>query len=74
MLFSIELLSCICIVIFVIVQCDRTQSLSSFFTAVAEASPAVLGVLGCGCSVATEPVAEIIHHWNISQVIRTTSL
>lgn len=27
-----------------------------------------IALIGCGCSVATEPVAEISHHWNISQV------
>ena len=49
-------------------QCDRTRSLDLFFATVAQADPPVLGLLGCGCSVASEPVAEIIHHWNISQV------
>ena len=28
-----------------------------------------LAVVGCGCSIATEPVAEISHQWNISQVV-----
>ena len=27
-----------------------------------------IALIGCGCSVATEPVAEISHKWNISQV------
>ena len=49
-------------------QCSRTNSLDLFFATVAEAHPSVLGLVGCGCSVASEPVAEIIHHWNISQV------
>ena len=49
-------------------QCERTSSLNPFFETVAQASPSVLGLLGCGCSVASEPIAEIIHHWNISQV------
>lgn len=49
-------------------QCNRTLSLNLFFATVAQATPPVLGLLGCGCSVASEPVAEIIHHWNISQV------
>ena len=48
-------------------QCDETLSLSLFFAAVAEASP-VLGVVGGGCSVASEAMAQIMHHWNISQV------
>ena len=50
------------------VQCERTRSLNLFFDTVAQANPPVLGLLGCGCSVASEPVAEVIHHWNISQV------
>ena len=53
-------------------QCDETRSLSLFFATVAEANPAVLGVLGAGCSVASEAVAQIIHHWNISQVRKIT--
>ena len=52
----------------ILMQCDRTRSLDLFFTTVPQATPHVLGLLGCGCSVASEPVAEIIHHWNISQV------
>ena len=49
-------------------QCNRTRSLDLFFATVPQATPPVLGLLGCGCSVASEPVAEIIHYWNISQV------
>ena len=49
-------------------QCFRTRSLDVFFASVAQATPSVLGLLGCGCSVASESVAEVVHHWNISQV------
>ena len=49
-------------------QCDRTASIDQFFQSVPSSDPPVLALLGSGCSVATEPVAEIIHHWNISQV------
>ena len=52
---------------FTCMQCHRSLSLSQFFATVPQATPPVLGLLGCGCSVASEPVAEIIHHWNISQ-------
>ena len=31
-----------------------------------------LAVVGCGCSTATEPVAEISYQWNISQVCMYT--
>ena len=30
--------------------------------------PTFLALLGCGCSTATIPVAEISHYWNIPHV------
>ena len=44
------------------------MSLDTFFNGVLS-DPVKLAVAGCGCSVATEPVAEISYQWNISQVI-----
>ena len=41
--------------------------MDAFFNDV-QSLPVKLAVIGCGCSVATEPVAEISHRWNISQV------
>ena len=49
-------------------QCHRSSSLDAFFNDVLQSPPVKLAVIGCGCSVATEPVAEISHRWNISQV------
>ena len=49
-------------------QCDGITSRNQFFQSVPSSDPPVLALLGSGCSVATEPVAQIIHHWNISQV------
>ena len=49
------------------VQCLRSESLDQFFNGI-QSHPVKLAVVGCGCSVATEPVAEISHRWNISQV------
>lgn len=50
-------------------QCNRGESLGSFFSDfLPESDPAKIALIGCGCSVATEPVAEISHQWNISQV------
>ena len=52
-------------------QCDRTASLDAFFASVVydeDSTRDKIAILGCGCSVATEPVAEISHRWNISQV------
>ena len=56
-------------VLFFILQCTRTDSLEVFFKDIQNINEPKIVVVGCGCSVATEPVAEISHHWNISQVI-----
>ena len=48
-------------------QCSRSTSLDVFFQEI-QSQQVKVAVLGCGCSVATEPVAEISHQWNISQV------
>lgn len=39
-----------------------------FFEDTQESAVPKIAVIGCGCSTATEPVAEIIHYWNITQV------
>ena len=39
-----------------------------FFKEVQSGAVPKVAVIGCGCSVATEPVAEISHYWNIPQV------
>ena len=48
-------------------QCHHVRSLDEFFKGI-QSGPVKLAVVGCGCSVATEPVAEISHQWNISHV------
>ena len=48
-------------------QCHPKSALDEFFRGI-WSEPVKLAVVGCGCSVATEPVAEISHKWNISQV------
>ncbi len=53
----------------VFLQCHRGHSLNAFFDGI-QSDPVKLAVVGCGCSIATEPVAEISHHWNISQVVQ----
>ena len=55
------------IIIILSIQCHRGQSLNAFFDGI-QSGPVKLAVVGCGCSIATEPVAEISHQWNISQV------
>jgi hypothetical protein len=54
-------------------QCNRIQSLDVFFQEVLS-DPVKVALLGCGCSVATGPVAEISHQWNISHVSHMTLL
>ena len=48
-------------------QCLRVRSLDLFFDAL-KSEVKFIAIVGCGCSPATEPVAEISHKWNISQV------
>ena len=53
------------------IQCDRTVALNAFFDQIIS-DPVKIGVIGSGCSVATEPTAEISHYYNITHV-RTLS-
>uniref|UniRef100_A0A1X7U3G5 DNA (cytosine-5-)-methyltransferase n=1 Tax=Amphimedon queenslandica TaxID=400682 RepID=A0A1X7U3G5_AMPQE len=45
-------------------KCDRTTSLDNFFQLINNDTTYV-SLIGCGCSPATIPVAEISHYWNI---------
>ena len=49
-------------------QCDRTDSLDAYFKTVQSEGSPLIALLGCGCSPATEPVAEISHYENIIHV------
>ena len=49
-------------------QCDRTMALDEFHGAVEPKEDGFvqnIAVIGAGCSVATLPVAEICHYYNI---------
>ena len=48
-------------------QCNRTLAFNAFFNQVL-LEPAKLALIGSGCSVATEPTAELAQFYNISQV------
>ena len=48
-------------------QCNRTESLNALHYQVLH-EPKKLAVIGSGCSVATEPAAEVSHYFNITQV------
>ena len=58
----------------IVIQCDRTTSLNEFLDHVLErcngstGGPTILGVIGCGCTEADLPVAELVHRWNMPQV------
>ena len=53
-----------------LLQCNRTTSLDVFHNAVEEREgfTQYIGVIGCGCSVASLPVAEISHYYNMPMV------
>ena len=48
-------------------QCERSKSLPTFLRQITTGVNKV-ALLGCGCSTATEPVAEISGFWNITHV------
>ena len=51
----------------IIMQCLHVNALNVFFDGI-QTEPVEIAVVGCGCSFATEPVAEISHRWSIPQV------
>ena len=53
-----------------LLQCRSTDALDVFFEDVQVSDVTKIAVIGCGCSVATVPVAQVSHYWNISQVIK----
>ena len=55
------------IVLFHVMQCSRQVALSSFYTQMFQ-PPTKLGVIGSGCSVATEATAEVAYYFNLTQV------
>ena len=48
-------------------QCNRTVALDAFFEQIVQ-DPVKISWIGSGCSVATEPTAEISHYYNITHV------
>ena len=49
-------------------QCDSATSVHEFLTQVRLPSPTLIGVIGCGCSVATEPVADMVSVYGLPLV------
>ena len=52
-------------------QCNHSVALKSFFHQVVWNGAVKLALIGSGCSVATEPTADISHFYNITQVLFT---
>ena len=48
-------------------QCNRTISLDVLYSQLLH-EPRKLAIIGGGCSIATEPTAEVSHYYNITQV------
>jgi hypothetical protein len=49
------------------IQCDRTTALQAVHTELLQ-PPTKIGIIGSGCSVATEPSAEVSRYYNLTQV------
>ena len=49
-------------------QCNSTDALRQFLHAVKSGDHVMLGMIGCGCSAATDEVAKISSFWNIPLV------
>ena len=49
-------------------QCNRRRPLDAFIREVLSTDHVDVALLGCGCSAATEAVAEVIQYWNLPQV------
>lgn len=57
--------TCICLNM----QCERRSALETYFDLLnADTSQPLLALIGCGCSLATEPVAEITNFNDIVHV------
>ena len=50
-------------------QCHRPYAIRALFKQFPEEEPKRIALIGGGCSLATEPTAEISPHFNIMQVI-----
>ena len=56
---------------FVSLQCDRRSALESYFDLLKGDGQSLIALVGCGCSLATEPVAEIA---NFSDVVHVSTM
>ena len=51
-----------------LLQCEAPASLTGFFEQITNESVPKIMLIGSDCSVSSEPIAEISHHWNLVQV------
>ena len=53
----------------ILIQCETygTTALDALYTELLQ-PPTKLGIIGSGCSLATEPTAQISHYYNITHV------
>ena len=49
-------------------QCRRQHAIEAFYEQVPYSEPKRVALIGGGCSVATESIAETSHHFNLMQV------
>ena len=56
-----------------LLQCEAPASLTGFFEQITNESVPKIMLIGSDCSVSSEPVAEISHHWNLVQVVNLYS-
>ena len=49
-------------------QCDGSTSVREFLSQIQLSSSTIIGVIGCGCTVATEPVADIVSLYGLPLV------
>ena len=54
--------------VYIYMQCERRSALETYFNILEADGPPILALIGCGCSLATEPVAEIANFNDIVHV------
>ena len=58
----------------VLIQCDSATSVREFLSQLELPSPTIIGVIGCGCSVATEPVVDMVSVYGVPLVSRALNM
>ena len=53
---------------FYVLQCNRRRAIKALFSQVPYSEPKRIALVGGGCSVASEAIAEVSYHFNITQV------